>query len=350
MSRIHIVVAFVLGAGGLAAAAPDAVTLRRKLTKGTRVRVETRSLTNNTMQFKNAAAKVGSAEETEVISRYEEEVLSRRPERLLRAYELMTRRKGKPGADVEPLRTTLHGRRVILSGLHMAPDGEFEIAKDDREGLKLERLCAALLPPQETVEPRASWSIGSQPLLASLFGPQVAARSGDPSSTAKVSLKTVKKVRGVEAAVLKVRAKLVLQRAQDFPAIELALKGEVVWAIGAGVLLEAELAGPILLAHGGQENGQRTEWQADGKTRWSYVAELLEVREGGDRARKEGRPPPPGAQALVCEHEPKHRFELKHFARCVLCGDALDGERACPNGDPWVYQHCPYDGAPLQPE
>ena len=277
-----------------------------------------------------------------------EEVRSDRPYVLWREYDESTRSKHKPKEKPKPIKTSLHKQRVLIYGLQFKPDGQFEIAKPDREALRFDRLPQALLPYRREVKLRETWTVGSDRLVKALFPPSIAATSR--RSSAKVTLKAVKKVKGVQIATLKVKIVLIVERTSTFPGIDMALKGDLKWDLDSGACLEANLSGPIKVVMGTQDDNNPGTVHSDGKCTWAYRAELLESRDGhGKGARKAGRPPPPGTVALQCELEPKHRFELKWQLRCPLCGDALDKDRVCPSGDPFVYQFCPHDGAPLRP-
>ncbi|RMG06551.1 MAG: hypothetical protein D6731_25540 [Planctomycetota bacterium] len=329
------------------AAAEESVVLKRLLAKGTRVEVEDRRRSQSTILYRTRHDKVGVGEEKLVVQRYVEEVRRARPELLWREYSVSTEAKGRPRERVEPVRTSLHGQRVFLEAFGMRPDGAFEIEKEDRERLRLERLVYALLPPQETVRVRESWTVGPEPLKRALFGPLAVILQKE--SGGKATLRSLKKEGNRQVAVLRVRTRLRTEVRADFPGVDLNLKGEVKWAVTEGLLLEANLAGPMTFTSLGKD---RERMDIQGNLAWTYRAKILAVeRAQADERRERGAPPPPGTRVLVCTLHPKeHRIELRHYPMCPLCGQPLDPDRACPRGDPFPFQYCPHDGAPLQPE
>lgn len=343
--RYALLAGFLVVAG--VAQAGDSYTLEYKLAKGSRLKVEEQrtSATQNTYQ--DNQNKVGGAEEKTSHHLYTQEVHSDKPEILVRDYEKSTRSKHKPKAKPKPLKTSLHGQRVRLVGQDMQPLGQFEIQKPDREELKFDRLLPAFLPAKRLVEVKASWKVSGTKLAAAILPP---AWKPTSDSGGKVTFKAVKTVKGLQVAILKVKARIIIERTTAIPGVEIGFKGELKWAIDDGVCVEASLTGPMKLVAQLKED-EKAEWTADGSYSWTYKAEILEARKKkDDAARKEGLPPPPGTAVIVCELQKEHRFELKHFARCVLCGEALDADKKCPAGDPWAYQYCPFDGSRLSPE
>lgn len=335
----------------LAVAAPtraaDEVTLERRLTPGARFEVEEQRTTQLEMLWKGRRARVGDAEVTEVHQAYTEEVRRPQPELLVRSYELSTRAKHPPRAKAEAVRTSVHGRRVLVSGLSQQPDGGFELSKEDRELLRLDRLAEAMLPPEGTVAVRDRWTIPAEAMGEALFGPHVP--RSNLSGEARVDLKAVKRGDGPARAILRVRLTLKVDRTVKFPGIDLAFKGEVHWDVVAGRMVGAELGGPVSYVLGDpQKNGQL---QAEGTASWTYRAEEVGARTPPSALERAlGTPPPPGSSVMRCTANHDHAFPVGKLVHCMQCGKALDADRRCPDGHPWPLQYCPLDGAPLEPE
>lgn len=336
----------------LALASPAAAqpwTLERKLIPGARARVDEVTRTEFRMRYTTRGANVGDSQVETFERRYVEEVRAAQPETLHRAYELSQRAKHHPQETPNPERTSLHGRGAIVSGLEQRPDGPFELSKDDREATRYERLAAAMLPGRP-IERSDKWVVPGEALVSSLWGQFFAAANTD--CQARVEVKSARVVDGKTHVTLRVRASIKTQRTDTLPEVSLTLAGELKWSVEEGVLLEGRLEGPVAYGAIGEENGQRTEWRAEGTTTWTYRAEVLDSRVAPtDAQRRTGLPPPPGTLALVCKQHPEHRFALHEFVRCIQCGAQLDlTTRACPAKHPWPLQFCPRDGAPLEPE
>jgi hypothetical protein len=327
--------------------AGDSFTLERKLAKGTRLKVTDHRESEMQQMWTARHTKVGNVEATITHHRYIEEVRNPQPEVFWRDYEESTRSKHHPQDKPNPVNTSLHGRRILVIGLELKPDGPFQIGKPEKDAIKLERLLPVLLPARKVVKLRDSWTVAGKALDEALFG-GYAASSGE--STAKVTLKAVKEVKGQQIATLKAKIKIHIERASNFPGIDITLKGEVKWAIEASVPVEANFKGTVGVTVIKTEGDDKGEWQASGPTTWQYKAELLDVRKArGDDARAKGLPPPPGTKFLICELQPQHRLDMNHYRACFMCGKKLDKNLECPEGDIWPLQYCPHDGAPLNP-
>lgn len=344
--RLHTRLVPLLAALLAPAAAAQTHTLERVLRVGDRARIEITSASELEMIWDGPHARVGGAELNRVEHRYLEECRSAEPERHWREYERSIRTKRKRGEEGGPVRTSLHGRAVLVSGLELRPDGPFEIAEDDADDLRYERLLPALLPPQRVVKRGDEWTISAEAIGEALFGRLVPAANLEGSG-ARVQLRGVRRDGGEEVATLRVKALAIrTQRSSDFPAIDLQFRGEVKWSLTSGAPLAARLEGPVSFTIAVGEG----ELEAAGEAVWTYAAELLERRQAAsDADRAAGEPPPPGTRALVCELEPAHSYALDDIARCMQCGAELDPRRACAeHGFP--LQFCPRDGGRLQPE
>lgn len=331
-----------------ALSAGDAVPLERKSTPGARARVQERTRSEVAIRFKNREAAVGESEVTEVVRRYLEEVRAAQPETLWREYELSTRAKARRGSPLpEPERTSYNGRAVLVSGLEQKPDGPWELSKDDREALRLDRLAQALLPPARAAERGQEWVVPAAALGKALFGEWVPEANLEGSG-ARVRLEAVKREGKRDVAQLKVKAFLLrMARTEALPGLELGLKGELGWDVAEGRLVMARLEGPLTWTMGdGAGEGQAT---ATGTLSWTLTAEVLEPRPAGsDEARARGDPPPPGTQHLVCKKDPAHAYGIPEVRCCLLCGAELDADKVCKQHG-WALRFCPRDGAPLEP-
>lgn len=327
------------------AQAGDPVPLARKLEVGARLRVEERSRSETQIMFRGKGASVGETEVSEVVRRYQEEVRTVQPEGLWREYELSTRAKARRGAPLEPERTSLHGRAVLISGLEMKPDGPFELSKEDREALRLDRLALALLPPAGSAERGQEWTVPAAAVGRALFG-EFVPEANLEGSGARVELKAVRKEGKREVARLRVKALLLrLARTEALPGITANLEGELGFDLAAGALVSASLEGPLEYTVGVGE----AEAQAKGKIAWSLEAQLLEPRApSSDEARARGDPPPPGTQKLVCKKEAAHVYGVPDIRCCVMCGKELNQDKLCQEHG-WPLRFCPRDGAPLVP-
>lgn len=330
-----------------ASRAGEPVPLARKLEVGARVRVDERARTETQVLVRGKGASVGESEVSELTRRYLEEVRTARPEGLWREFELSTRAKARRGAPLpEPERTSLHGRAVVLSGLEMKPDGAFEISKEDREALRLDRLALALLPPGGSAEKGGEWTVPAAALGRALFGDWVP-EANLQGSGARVELKALKRESKRDVARLRVKAlRLQLAKTDALPGLTLTLEGELGFDLQAGCLVSASLEGPLEYVVGGND----AEATAQGSLAWSYRAEVLERRApSSDEARAQGDPPPPGTQRLVCKKEATHVYPVPDVKCCVMCGKELNRDKVCPEHG-WPLRFCPRDGAPLRPE
>lgn len=334
---------FVFGVLVVAPAAAQ-TTLEAKPAVGARKEVVETTSSVLERQWKAKHAKVGDAEAVDLERRYTEEVKSAQPEVLLREYGVSTRAKHHPQEAPDPVRTSLHGRRVRVVGLGLQPEETFEISKEDREALRLDRLPAALLPPQRVAKKRDAWDVSGEAVVGALFGPAV---QPTPECGAKVTFRALKKSDGREVASLRAKVRLSIARRDNFPGVEATLQGDFEWAVAEGTLLAASFEGPLEYVLGVGEDG---ELSASGTLRFSYAAQLLEAGVApGAADRRRGDPPPPGTRALICKLDPSHRYELAPLTRCMSCGKPLDKDRRCPEGDGWPLWFCPRDGAPLEP-
>lgn len=329
--------------------AGESVPLQRKLSVGSRAKVTERTRTELQVMARGRGSSVGETEVSEVVRRYLEEVRTSKPEGLWREYELSTRAKARRGAPLPdpPERTSIHGRAVLVSGLEQKPDGPFEISKEDREALRLDRLAAALLPAAGQAGKGEEWTVPAAVLGKALFGDFVP-EANLLGSGAKVELRGVKKEGKREVAQLKVKA-LVLKMARTdaLPGLDVTVKGELTWDLLEGRLVGASLEGPLKWEVGNEEGANVS---AEGTLSWSFQAEVLERRAPqSDEARARGDPPPPGTQRLVCKKDPTHAYQLKDIRCCVMCGSELSADRVCKEHG-WPLRHCAVDGSSLTPE
>src|SRR5690606_16614334 len=124
--------------------------------------------------WKGPGAKVGDVKTTEVLRVYTEEVRRAEPELLVRTFERSTRSEHHPQAAADPVNTSLHGRRLLVAGLERRPDEPFELSKDDRDLLRLERLAAAMLPTKGVAALKERWTVPAAAMGEALFGSFVA--------------------------------------------------------------------------------------------------------------------------------------------------------------------------------
>jgi hypothetical protein len=345
--RIALAFAALLALAAPAAAQPW--TLQRRVTPGSRARVEETTRTEYRARYQARGANVGDATLELWERRYVEEARAAQPETLHRAFELSQRDKRHPQAAPNPTQTSMHGRGVIVAGLEQRPDGPFELSKDDREATRFDRLAAAFLPERPIANARDRWDVAGSTLVRAVFGQYL---NPAPESTGRAEVKSVRATGGKTHITLRVRGLLKTVRTDTLPEVSISLTGELRWCVEDGALLEGRLEGPVSYGMIGEEDGRRTEWTAEGTTTWTYRGEVLESRAPvSDAERRTGAPPPPGTRALVCEQHAEHRFDLGEFIRCIQCGAELDlTTRRCPQQHPWPLQYCPRDGAPLKPE
>lgn len=321
----------------------DAVPLRRTAQAGQRAEVSEEQRLELSYRFKGQDAAVGAAERAVITRRYTEEVRRPQPLVLVRDYSQSERSESKAGAEPTTQQTSLHGRKVLVTGLDLEPAGTpFEISQQDREALRLDRLARAFLPSAEQATRGERWKLPSDPFAAALFATAVPA--GAHHGGASAQLKKVDKVDGRQVATIKVKLELRTDLRVDFPEVRLVLEGTIRWDLDEEDLLEASLEGTLSFAS--EKDGVRVT--GSGPLAYRYLARYLIPRERAQAGAAEA--PPPGVKALVCTHDARHRIGLEELRCCTQCGKAFDAERKCPEGHPWVLRHCFHDGAPLRHE
>lgn len=327
------------------AQAGEPVNLELVAQAGQRAEVSEESSSELQIHYRKAGeASVGGSEVSWSKRSYSEEILRKRPKVQVREYTSSERWKGKPGAKREPRQTSLHGRRVKLSGLEIQPLEAFELSKSDREQLRFDRLCRAFLPTAGQAAPKEKWTLPSDGFARALWGKHVP--PGSHHGGASVELRKVGKVAGRQVAYLKVKLDFRTELRESFPEISLKLKGTIRWDLDEQDLLSAKLEGS--LGYATVQDQVRVE--AKGPFSYAYAARYLIPREVPKEAAASAKPPPPGATALVCTHDARHRIALKDIVCCPECGETLDRERKCPKDHAWTLRHCFQDGAPLRHE
>lgn len=325
------------------AAAGESVPLRRVAQAGQRAEVSEEQRFELTYRYKGQDAAVGAAERVVHTRRYTEEVRRPQPLVLVRDYTQSERSEAKAGAEPVTQQTSVHGRKVLVTGLELAPAAApFEISDQDREALRFDRLARAFLPTSETASRGERWKLPSGPFAQALFAGIVPANAHHGG--ASVQLKKVAKSEGREVATLKVKLDLRTDLRVDFPELRLVLEGTILWDLDEEDLLEATLEGSLTFVS--EKEGLRVT--GSGPLSYRYQARYLIPRE--EAAAGGAGPPPPGATALVCTHDSRHRIALETLRCCTQCGKTFDAERKCPEGHPWVLRHCFHDGAPLRHE
>ena len=325
----------------------EPIPLERKAQAGQRAEVEEETRSELKIHYrKNGEASVGGVEVNAVKRAYTEEVLRAKPLVTVREYTTSVRSKGKPGAKVKPQQTSLHGRRVKLTGLEIEP-GEpgFKLSKGDEEALRLDRLARAFLPTEGKATIKQNWKLPSDRFAAALWGKLVP--PGAHHGGASVDLRKVTKQAGRKIAILRVKLDFRTDLRESFPEIKLKLKGTIRWDLDEDDLLSAELTGTLSYMVV-QKEGVR--YTASGPMSYSYSARYLIPREVPKEAGASTKPPPPGVSVLVCTHDSRHRIALKDIVCCPQCGESLDRERKCPKKHEWMLRHCFHDGAPFRHE
>lgn len=265
--------ALALCAAGLllAAARAQPWTFERRLAPGTRARVDELHESVLRLQWKGRDGAVGDEEVNTVERRFVEEVRATTPLVLHRQFELSQRAKRRPKAEAEPLKTSLHGRGVLVAGHELKPDDPIEVSKEDRELLRLDLLAHALLPERPAGR-REPWQADPGKLVAALFGPGVRPA---PGTGARVEVERVERKGDDEVAVLRARVALRLERTETIPGVTADLAGELRWSLRRGLLVAAALEGPITYAAGArrEEGGEVT---VQGVLRWTWRATPLD--------------------------------------------------------------------------
>jgi hypothetical protein len=344
-SITHSLTLFLLASALPLASAGDPIPLELKAQTGQRAEVEEESRSELKLHYRKAGeASVGGTEVNWSKRAYTEEVLRAKPLIQVREYKTSERWKGKPGAKAKPQQTSLHGRRIKLAGLEMEPTEAFEISKNDREQMRFDRLCRAFLPTAGQAAPKEKWKLPSDPFAKALWGKLVP--PGAHHGGASVELKKVSKVSGRQVALLKVKLDFRTDLRESFPEITIKLKGTIRWDLDEHDLLAADLKGSF----GYATVKDQVKVEAKGPFSYSYSARYLIPREVAKDAKASTKPPPPGATALVCTHDSRHRISLKEITCCPQCGETLDRERKCPKEHEWMLRHCFHDGAPLKHE
>lgn len=340
----------VSGALASAAFAGDPIPLELKAQTGQRAEVEEETRSELKIHYRKAGeASVGASEVSWGKRAYKEEVIRAKPLVQAREYTLSQRWKGKPGAKREPQQTSLHGRRIRLTGLAMEPtEAGFKISKSDQEAMRFDRLARSFLPTAGQASIKETWKLTSDPFAAALFGKLVP--PGAHHGGASVELKKVSKVGGRKVAVLKVKLDFRTDLRESFPEIVIKLKGTIRWDLDEHDLLSADLQGTFGYTTVKQEGGGQIKVEAKGPFSYSCSARYLIPREVPKDAAASVKPPPPGAKALVCTHDSRHRIDLKEITCCPQCGETLDRERKCPKDHEWMLRHCFHDGAPFRHE
>jgi len=262
---------FVLVAAGVCQAQ---IVLAHEPRKGVVFEVEDQRETTVKVLLKAKARGSGEAKFISSESKYTEEVLGVGPLTLKRVYERSLREDRQVSqTDLEPMRSSQHGRTVLLKDLTKTLEGGGALDKQDREELRFERLLAALLPPQRVVERGDSWEISGSAVARSLFGDALPTETTDHSG-AVVKLRSIKRKKSGEVAKLEVKGlRVKIKRTRNVPELTLDLKGLFEWDVVNSAPIKAELSGTV---HYVVRVGDRISAEANGPYRWRYQAKLVE--------------------------------------------------------------------------
>lgn len=259
-----------LAAAPLAIAGPpEKVTLARKLEKGARLKVHERWTRESELYAKITGRGSRGARELEEVDRvFVQEVVRERPLQLERKYESSRRKKGDPqDKSLEAVRTSLHGRTVVIGPLGARIEGGGLLSREDRDELdQVEKLAYALLP-KEAVALHDSWSLGEEVGRAAL-GPQFAGR---------VDTKGAARLDALDGTGEKRVAKLSLKLELDVPAVErkpalsAELAGKGKFLVEHGAFVELALEGPIYA----ELKAGRASGKSEGRLLYELKAEVL---------------------------------------------------------------------------
>ena len=343
---LSVLLAFALVPVAAVAGGKEKVKLVRKTRKGDRLAVKESQRTETTSHWKGEGEGAVNGQEVEVVERdYLQEVLKESPLTLRRDYKSSTRTKGKPSEDKpEPVRTSVHGKTVVLS-----PDGPKveggELSKEDRDNLDtLERIAYACLPKDE-VGPGDTWKISDE-IGRALFGPGFDPENVKSQGTGK--LDSVKTVDGRRAARLVLKVSLEVKATEVIPSIVLDLKGTATFLVEEGVFTELQLEGPGRIEAKDTKDGKKRTMTAETATVYHLKAAIA-------AAAPEAPPPKPlakddelaRAEAVQCSKG--HKFPNR-FQFCAQCGKEIDPKtQRCGGGCAPLLRFCPLCGEGLVP-
>lgn len=264
---------FVLVAAGVCQAQ---IVLAHEPRKGVVFEVEDHRETTVKVLVKAKARGSGEAKLIRSEQKYTEEVLGVGPLTLKRVYERSLREdRDVSQTDLEPMRTSQHGRTVLLKDLEKKLEDGGNLDKEDREELRFERLLAALLPPQRVVKRGDSWEISGNAVARALFGDALPAETTDHSG-AVVKLRSIKRKKSGEVAKLEVKGlRIKIKRMRNVPELTLDLKGAFEWDVVNSAPVKADLSGQVRYV----ARGDKLTYEAEGPYRWRYQAKLVESDE-----------------------------------------------------------------------
>ncbi|MEZ0228311.1 MAG: hypothetical protein ACAI25_06775 [Planctomycetota bacterium] len=328
----------------------DKVKLVRKTKKGDRLAVKESSHTETTYHWKGEGEGSAGGQEVEDVQRdFLQEVLKENPLVLKREYKLSTRAKGKPkDTAVEPVRTSIHGKTVVIGpeGPHIESGGD--LSKEDREQLNtVEKIAYACLPKDEVAQ-GDSWKIGDE-IGKALFGEALGVDGVKSAGSGK--LDSFKMIDGRRAAKLTLKCAIEVKPTEIIPSITLELKGQAWFLVEEGVFTELVLEGPLKILIEKNENGHKKVMSGEGVTTYKLKGEVVA-----------GAPEPPApkplakddelarSERLQCAKDEKHNFPNR-FQFCAQCGKEIDKEtQRCVGGKcPPLLRFCPLCGEGLKP-
>jgi hypothetical protein len=320
----------------------EKVTLARKAKTGDRLVAKEHFRNEKEIHWKGEGQGSAGGEEIEVLEReYFQEVAAETPLTLKRDYRVSTRLKGRPKDDrLEPTRTSIHGKTVILR-----PDGPTleggMISQEDRDSLdNYERIAYALLPKQD-VALGDEWKVQDEvgrALFRGLFDPTNMKTQGSGK------LEAWKTLEGRRAAKLALKAQIQVTPTEVFPACSLDLKGSALFLIDDGIFADVTFECAARYEFRKVDNGKETAWSSDEHATWTLhegpvlAAPAKPVTKDDELAK---------AKVLACSKG--HRFP-NEFQFCAGCGKPLDPTtRRCPGGCAPVLRFCPICGEALAP-
>ncbi len=328
----------------------DKVKLVRKTKKGDRLAVKESSHTETTYHWKGEGEGSAGGQEVEDVQRdFLQEVLKENPLVLKREYKLSTRMKGRPkDTSLEPVRTSIHGKTVVIT-----PDGPRiesggELSKEDREQLNnVEKIAYACLPKDDVAQ-GDTWKLGDE-IGKALFGEALGADGVKSAGSGK--LDSFKTIEGRKAAKLTLKCAIEVKPTEIVPSVVVELKGQAWFLVEEGVFLELVLEGPLKIVIEKHEDGRKKTLTGDGQMTYKLKAEVVA-----------GAPEAPAPKALAkddelaraerlqCGKEEKHNFPNR-FQFCAQCGKEIDKEtQRCVGGKcPPLLRFCPLCGEGLKP-
>ncbi len=269
-----VVTAFATSAFGLPG--KEKLVLSRRTQVGDRISVKERSHTEMTNHWKGEGQGGAGGQEVEDVSReFVQEITSENPLALKREYKLSTRAKGKPRDEkIEPVKTSVHGKVVLMGPEGTSIEGGGEISKEDKDDLgTVEKIVYGLLPPGgREVSVGEDWKVGDE-LGRAIFGAGFDPGSFKTEGAAK--LESVKQQDGKKCAKLALRAVIKVEATEVLPSVELDLKGTGTFYVEEGVFRDCKLDGTYRYEVKKTENGSKTTATSEGTKSYEFKAELL---------------------------------------------------------------------------